>query len=271
MNRDAIQSMDESVTIHDAIVRLEAGLERRPDLGRRRDRSVSTVTSGVRCITREGHWTIDTDLPGGLGGHAAAPTPSVLVRAALGSCLAAAAAGFTNVTFGQADAEFLDQEASFDVALCSLGLMYVPDPSNALAALLRSVRPGGQAVVSVWGERIKCGWASIFPVVDARVDSDVCPLFFALGAPRVLDETMARAGFVDVHSHRLDTILRYDNDDQALGAAFLGGPVALAYGRFDDRTRAEVQTEYLESISCYRDGAGYAVPGEFVIASGRRP
>jgi hypothetical protein len=47
--------------------------------------------------------------------------------------------------------------------------------------------------------------------------------------------------------------------------------VALAYARFDAATRSAVQAEYLASIAPYRDGTGYAVPGEFVIAAGRKP
>ena len=47
--------------------------------------------------------------------------------------------------------------------------------------------PGAAAVVAVWGERRNCGWAELFPIVDARVSSDVCPMFFALGAGDCLD------------------------------------------------------------------------------------
>jgi hypothetical protein len=34
--------------------------------------------------------------------------------------------------------------------------------------------------------------------------------------------------------------------------------------------RREAHTEYLASIQRYARGAGYAIPGEFVIASGRK-
>jgi hypothetical protein len=125
-------------------------------------------------------------------------------------------------------------------------------------------------VVSVWGERRNCGWAELFPIVDARVRSDVCPMFFGLGAPTALSTTLQRAGFVDIDETRLTVELHYANDDEALGAAFLGGPVALASSRFDDETRRSAQAEYLASLAPFADGAGYRVPGEFVIASARR-
>jgi SAM-dependent methyltransferase len=179
--------------------------------------------------------------------------------------------GIANIDVDPVGAESLGRDGEFDVALCALGLMYVPDPTRALAEMHRALRPGGRVVVSVWGERRKCGWAGIFPIVDARVSSDVCPLFFALGAPGALREAVRRAGFVDVDETRLDVRLVYAGAREALGAAFDGGPVALAAARFDEPTRASAHAAYLDSIAAYADGAGYRVPGEFVIASGRRP
>ena len=135
----------------------------------------------------------------------------------------------------------------------------------------RVLGPGGTAVVSSWGARRNCGWAEIFPIVDARVSSDVCPMFFALGTNDYLADVLRAGGFADVEDIRLAVDLVYADDAAALGAAFLGGPVALAYSRFDDDTKASAHADYLASIARYRDGAGYRIPGEFVIASGRRP
>lgn len=42
------------------------------------------------------------------------------------------------------------------------------------------------------------------------------------------------------------------------------------YSRFDDAARDAACDEYLRSIEPYRRGDGYAIPGEFVIARGRR-
>jgi hypothetical protein len=135
----------------------------------------------------------------------------------------------------------------------------------------RVLRPGGRAVVAVWGERRNCGWAELFPIVDARVSSDVCPMFFALGAPGALTRLFDAAGFTDVDETRLQVDLVYADETAALGAAFLGGPVALAYSRFDEPTRSSAHDDYLTSIAPFRDGSGYRVAGEFVVASARRP
>lgn len=176
-----------------------------------------------------------------------------------------------NVDFARMDAEKLDfEDDSFDVALCALGLMYAPDPEGAVAEMFRITRSGGRAVCAVWGERRQCGWASIFPIVDARVQSEVCPMFFRIGTGDALRLAFAAAGFSDMSLRRLRTTLIYENADEACAAAFVGGPVALAYSRFSDGMRAEAHEEYLRSIETYRAGEGYAIPGEFVIVAGNK-
>lgn len=75
-------------TIANAIERLEVAVERRSTFGVATSRSVTTLIDGLRCSTEEGSWNTDSDLPAALGGGGAAPTPGVLLRAALGSCMA---------------------------------------------------------------------------------------------------------------------------------------------------------------------------------------
>jgi ubiquinone/menaquinone biosynthesis C-methylase UbiE len=184
---------------------------------------------------------------------------------------AARSRGLSSVRFERMDAEKLAlEDGAFDAALNALGLMYVPDPPAALREMKRVLRPGGRAVAAVWGARARCGWAEIFPIVDRRVESDVCPMFFQLGTAGQLERELEIAGFDDVRSVVLGTTLRYEGAEDALGAAFAGGPVALAYSRMDDDVRAEAHAEYLESIEPYRDGEGYAIPGEFVVCCGRK-
>jgi SAM-dependent methyltransferase len=168
------------------------------------------------------------------------------------------------------DGEALDcPDASFDVAVCALGLMYMPEPERALREMRRVLRPGGRMVAVVWGERSRCGWASVFGIVDAEVASDVCPLFFRLGQGDALARACSEAGFAGVDSHRLEATLDYADAGQACDAAFIGGPVALAWSRFDAEVRQRLRARYLTSISRWRHGTGYRLPAEFVIASAR--
>jgi len=169
---------------------------------------------------------------------------------------AAAARGITNIRFERMDAEELKfADGSFDAVLCALGLMYVPDPEKAVREAHRLLRLGGRATAAVWGQRSKCGWAEIFPIVGARVQSDVCPMFFRLGTGQALQHAFAAAGFRNIATRRLDTRLHYDSADQACEAAFAGGPVGLAYTRFSDETKADARKEYLASLEPVNAGA----------------
>lgn len=175
-----------------------------------------------------------------------------------------------NTRFLRMDAQRLalpDQQ--FDVVLCSLGLMYLPDPALALREVQRVLKPAGRLVLSVWGERARCGWAALFEIVDAEVASEVCPLFFGLGRGDVLAGLCSQAGFAQVVSQRLSSALLYANGDQACRAAFVGGPVAMAWSRFSLETRQRVSARYLDQLSPWQNGAGYEVPAEFVVVSAR--
>jgi len=177
--------------------------------------------------------------------------------------------GFQNVEFKRMDAEELSYaDGLFNLATCALGLMYFPNPDASLAEMYRVLKPGGRAVVAVWGSRKKCGWAEIFPIVDSRVNTDVCPMFFNLGESEVLKYPFLNAGFKDVSLHKIETKLLYNSGEEACAATFLGGPVAMAYSRFDDTMRKEAEAEYLESIQPFKTNNGYEIPGEFVVCSG---
>ena len=177
----------------------------------------------------------------------------------------AARRGVTNVGFERMDAERLAlPDAAFDVVLCSLGLMYVPDPGRALSEARRVLRPKGRVALTVWGERERCGWSGLFPVMLAEAGG-VSPLFFRLGEPGRLADLCRGAGLREVREERLTATLVYEDERQACAAAFSDGGVALAWSRFDEPTQARVAARYLRSIEPWRCGEGFRIPVEFAI------
>lgn len=174
-----------------------------------------------------------------------------------------------HIAFQRMDAEQLELEDDhFDAALSCLGVMYMPDPLKSMQEMHRVLKPGGRAVTAIWGERKNCGWAEIFPIVDRKVASDVCPMFFQQGTGNTMEYTFSEAGFRNIETRRFRVSLHFSNRDHVLTAAFYGGPVALAYNKFDEQTREEVHQEYLDSVAPYRNGSGYDIPGEFLIVKG---
>lgn len=177
-----------------------------------------------------------------------------------------------NATFARMDAEnLLLPDAGFDVVLCALGLMYMPDSLRAACEMHRVLRRGGRVVLAVWGERSRCGWSALFPIVDAEVASEVCPLFFSLGHQDSLARLCTEAKLEVVDSRRIASTLVYADAEEACNAAFVGGPVALAWSRFSAAVRARVTSRYLEAIEPWRRAGGYEIPGEFVLVSAVAP
>ncbi|MDH3299226.1 MAG: OsmC family protein [Acidimicrobiia bacterium] len=70
-----------------ALARLEGAVKRKPGFGRSTSVSTTTLVDALRCESRERDHVVKTDLTPALGGHDTGPSPSALLRAALGSCL----------------------------------------------------------------------------------------------------------------------------------------------------------------------------------------
>ena len=180
-------------------------------------------------------------------------------------------AGVAQAQFERMNAEVLAlPAASFDLVTCGLGLMYLPDADAALREMQRVLRPGGRAVLAVWGERAQCGWAAVFGIVDAEVRSEVCPLFFGLGQGDALARRCTAAGLSVTHSQRRNDALWHASEDAACEAALAGGPVALAWSRFNADTRARVRANYLDAIAPWREDSHYRLPAQFVLVAAQR-
>jgi ubiquinone/menaquinone biosynthesis C-methylase UbiE len=181
--------------------------------------------------------------------------------------------GIGQIRCERVDAEDLSfSDDSFDAAVCSLGLMYPAVPQRAIEQIYRVLRPSGRAAVCVWGRRDRCGWSEIFPIVDARVNSDVCPLFFSLGGEGALSYAFEQAGFTDISDERVSRTLEWTDGDQACGAALPGGPVALPYSKMTAEEKADVRADYLASLEPYRrEDGSYRVAGEFVYLVATKP
>lgn len=230
------------------------------------------------CDLQPGHKVIETAAGSGLvtfpAADAVSPGGEIVATDLSGEMVALGNAAVKkmqrpNVRFERMNCEALElPDDTFDRAFCSLGLMYVPSPRLALTEMRRVLKPGGRTSVVVWGERRRCGWAEIFPIVDARVNSEVCPMFFGLGAPGVLMHDMREAGFTNIQEQRMQSPLHYENEKQLLSAMIDGGAVAMAAKRFDPKTKADVDREFVASVSSWRVGDGFEIPGEFLIASG---
>ena len=74
-----------------------------------------------------------------------------------------------------------------------------------------------------------------------------------------------------LRAQRIENRLCYASPEEACRATIAGGPVALAYARFTDDVKSEAHAEFLASIESFRDGTAYSIPGEIVVAAGKKP
>src|SRR5262249_48360687 len=136
-----------------------------------------------------------------------------------------AAVGRTNVRFARHPMEALAlADGSFDAATCVLGLMYAAPVSAAVGGDARVLVPGGRFGGCVWGRREACGYREMFSILGQQLQTDVCPLFFALGVPGAFAGALERAGLINSREERVEVTLRWRDRDQACAAIFDGGP-----------------------------------------------
>ena len=103
---------------------------------------------------------------------------------------------------GDAEALPLDDE-SCDVVLCQMGLMFMADPTAALAEMRRVLVPGGRVVVSTPG-RIQPPFELMEKAIVEHLDPDLggfVRAVFSVHDPDVVGGLLRDAGFRDVDAN----------------------------------------------------------------------
>ena len=220
-----------------------------------------------------GDQTLDAARRVGPEGHVLATdiSPAILAHAAR----VAAAAGLSNIAVRELDGERVDlPEASFDVAISRVGLIYFPDQHQALTNLRRVLKPGGRFAAIVYSTPEANGFFSV-PVSIIRRRARLGPPLpgqpgpFSLGAPGVLQGAYERAGFRDVRVEVVSAPLRFARasecvrfEKESFGALhqMLGGLTASEQAAAWD----EIATE----LARFEQPEGFVGPCELVIAVG---
>lgn len=117
----------------------------------------------------------------------------------------AKAEGLTNIQTRELDGESLmelDAE-SFDAVVSRVGMIYFPDQQKALQGMKHVLKSGGKVAAMVYATADKNGFFSI-PVSIIRKRANLPqplpgqPGPFSLGAPGVLEQIFAQAGFQEI-------------------------------------------------------------------------
>lgn len=106
--------MADQVTIREIAERHIQLLALKPSRGHLTCTTRARLVDGLRCEIEEGPWKLAADMPAKVGGDETAPTPGVLGRAALASCLTIGIAAWAARLGVPIDSLELEVQADFD-------------------------------------------------------------------------------------------------------------------------------------------------------------
>jgi len=221
-----------------------------------------------------------------MNGRAAArigPGGSVLATDISPAILAFAAdearrAGHSNVTTRAMDGESLDLgDASFDVVISRVGLIYFPNQQKALSEMRRVLVPGGRVAAIVYSTPDKNGFFST-PVSIVRRHAKLGPPLagqpgpFSLGGEGVLEKAFRDAGFGDVKTEVVAAPLRMKSSTECLRfekESF--GALHQMLSSLEPAARDAAWEEVGSALRSFEDaGAGFIGPCELVLAVGTK-
>ena len=188
-------------------------------------------------------------------------------------------AGFDHVECRVADGEDLQvKPASFDAAVCRLGLMLFPDPLQGLREMHRALRPGGGVCCIVFSspERNPClsilmATALKHAGLPAR-DPDAPGSLFSLGRPGRIAALFQQAGFRDVATTALDAVFRMPTlADYLAFVRSSASPILQILAGLGDTAAQTAWDDIGEQLQAFDTPAGWAGPNELLITAARRP
>jgi SAM-dependent methyltransferase len=123
-----------------------------------------------------------------------------------------------NITFEVADAMTLPfPDSSFDVAVCGLGLNYLPDPGRGLEEFCRVIRSGGTVAVYVWdyaqGARFLREFWDAAKAIDTGAAAFDQARRFPMCTPQGLRGLFEQAKLQDLSVHALEILTRFASFD----------------------------------------------------------
>ena len=170
--------------------------------------------------------------------------------------------GLTNASFQQADAHKLPfPDNSFDRITSRLGVMFFSDLPRALSEMQRVLKPGGRAVLLVWGPMDQPYFHTTIGTLMRMLQGAVIPesgKMFAFADKGKLAEALRQAGFSQAKEESVTVPWTWLGTPEEVWQYFQD--VAIPFASFlqsiPAARRAETDAAVIKAISQYSDGTG---------------
>ncbi len=167
--------------------------------------------------------------------------------------------------------------ASFDAAVCRLGLMFFPDPLRGLREIHRALRPGGGVCTMVFSRPEKNPCVTILmstalkhaglPARDPFMPGGL----LSLGQPGRIDALFRSAGFYDVATTAVDAVFRLPSvDDYLEFVRNSASPILQILQGLDPAATKAAWREMRERLSAFTTPRGWEGPNELLLTAGCR-
>jgi SAM-dependent methyltransferase len=149
-------------------------------------------------------------------------------------------------------------DASYDAALCQMGLQFIPDSGTAMAEFSRMLVPGGRLVANVPGPM-----PEVFQILQRAIRDHISPevakfvsVVFSLDDARRLEDLVAGSGFREVSVRRDPRVLRLPPPEDFLWQYVWSTPLANAIAMLGEQERETLRSDVLAGWDgLTRDGA----------------
>jgi SAM-dependent methyltransferase len=181
-----------------------------------------------------------------------------------------------NVTFETADAMALPfPDASFDIAICGLGLNYIPNPAKGLEEFCRVTRPEGTVAVYVWdyvhGARFLREFWDAATTIDPEAAAFDQALRFPICTEEGLRSIFEQAKLQDLNLTALDIVTRFISFDDYWEPLLTGQGSAPNYlATRDKKVQTAIRDRLRATLPANTQGV-IELPARAWAIRGRRP
>jgi SAM-dependent methyltransferase len=166
-----------------------------------------------------------------------------------------------------------------DLAVCRVGLQYMPEPVAALRAVYEALRPGGRMVATTLGDQSRCMAFRISSAVIARhmppppAGASAGPGPVALSEASRLRELFSEAGFADVSVDRFETTLIEIDGAEACWEMFeqTMGPLIAMLRSFPPDRAGALRADGVAALRAEFGDGPVTLTGEVLLAAGIKP